>query len=221
MNETLEDITYLKEFECPVCYNKIKSRVIKTGRNKFIESSLDLRAKYEVVDPTLYDVIHCDCGYTAISKTFGKVSSVQRNLIKEGICSRYVKREFSSIRTIEDAITLYKLALLNAQVKRAGTGEIGLICLKLYWLHRDLNNQEEATRFLKFAADNIEDSISVGSLVGLDDDTAIYTIAALRNNLGEYDKALKLLGEIITSNTASSKLKEKALDLKEDIKGHK
>lgn len=219
-NSIVADVTYIKEMDCPVCMKKFKARFIKTGKNKLINTELDLRARYELVDPTIYDVWHCDCGYTALSKTFERVSKSQREQLKQQICSKYKKHELSEYLTIPEAIALYKLALLCANVKGVGTGETAMICLKIAWLSKDINDIVTYGIYIAYAGKYMEDALSDGSLrkLGIDDTTAMYTVAALQYTLGEKDKAMKMIGSIITDQSVTNRIKQKAVDLKYLIK---
>ena len=53
----------------------------------------------------------------------------------------------------------------------------------------------------------------------MDETTLDYLMANLARQVGKNDEALRILSKILVSNTANPKIKDKARDLKEAIKG--
>ncbi len=53
---------------------------------------------------------------------------------------------------------------------------------------------------------------------GMDEITVTYLTAELAFRLGKYRESLKLLSRILGNNNVSSRIKEKAVDLKEKIR---
>ena len=56
-------------------------------------------------------------------------------------------------------------------------------------------------------------------ICGMDETTLDYLMANLARQVGKNDEALRILSKILVSNTANPKIKDKARDLKEAIKG--
>lgn len=218
-----KDILYDKTYKCPVCQSHFKSKALKSGKNKLLKSDTDLKGYYDLIDPNLYEVIHCSCGYTAISQSFNIISPSQKKLIKEAICKHFKCVPLNEYRTIEDAIKLYKLALLNTIKKNGKNGEKGLICLKLAWLYRDLEDNENEMIFLEHALNGLSKALETEyfPLFYLEENTTIYIVANICHRLGNDQGALKWLSYLIFNKDLSTVLKQRVTDLKNEIKESK
>lgn len=87
---TEESFLLDKAVRCAVCDKVFKTKMIKSGRLKRLESDMDLRPRYEHIDTLKYSVISCPyCGYTAITRYFEHLSSMQVKMIKEKICVNF------------------------------------------------------------------------------------------------------------------------------------
>ena len=54
-------------------------------------------------------------------------------------------------------------------------------------------------------------------MCGMDEMTVEYLIAVLAMDVEDYDVASRLLGNVLTSHSATSRMKDKALDVKEEL----
>ena len=54
-----EDFLLDKGMQCPICDNIFKTRSVKNGRIRRLESDRDLRPRYEYIDTVKYDVSSC------------------------------------------------------------------------------------------------------------------------------------------------------------------
>lgn len=221
--ERLKQVTYDKEFECPVCSKIFKSKVIKTGKNRTIHTDIDLKSEYDIVDPLIYDIMHCSCGYTAMSKTFNKLTKTPVEKIRRNVCERYKEIPIGEFRSVKDAIFLYKIGIVNALAKDGSTGEYGMLCLRLGWLYRDLDDTENEMKYLSHANEKLSLSLQDGSYnkVGLDDNTLLYLISAINYKLGLFDESLKTLSSIVGRYDIPPRIKQKAIDLKYAIREEK
>ena len=119
-----------KNVECPVCDSTFRTRVVKTGRVRRLESDFDLRPRHPDVDTIKYDVVSCPyCGYTALNRFFTDLTRGQKMLIREGVCSKFHPAENGDEEkkitpySYDKAIDRYKLAFYNALVKKGRASE--------------------------------------------------------------------------------------------------
>lgn len=233
------DFIFDKNVQCPVCDKEFKSKTVKTGKPRLIGSDSDLRPKYSGIDSIKYDAIVCPhCGYAALSRFFGYMTSVQAKLIKDNISSQFDKLPETGITyTYDEAINRHKLALFNAIVKRAKISERAYTCLKIGWLYRgkkenldttlrDYNDQKadceaNEAEMIKNAYDGFVNSRAKEDfpICGMDEATFDYLLADLAARVGDYDSSMKFATAVIVSRTANVRLKEKARDLRDNIKG--
>ena len=233
------DFLFDKKVQCPVCDNEFKTKTVKTGKPHLIGSDPDLRPKYQGIDSVKYDVIVCPhCGYGALSRFFSYMTTHQAKLIHDNISVNFKGlAQTGDTYTYDEAIARYKLALLNTVIKKAKVSERAYTCLKLAWLYRgkaenlkpeepDYSKQKEECaknekEMLLNAYEGFVMSVSreLFPICGMDETTLDYLMANLARQVGKNDDALRILSKILVSNTANPKIKDKARDLKEAIKG--
>lgn len=236
-----EDFLLLKVVRCPICDGTFRTIQIKSGRTKRKEPDLDLRPRFEYIDTNKYDVASCPkCGFTAMHRYFGHLSSLQTKLIKEGVCDKFKTpptKEITELKsyTYDEAIELFKLALYTTVVKKGSNSEKAYSCLKIAWLLRgkieelsedkEKNNeaiavaQKEYLTFYTQAFDGFVKAMSSESypICGMDQSTVDLLIAAMAFNLGKYEYSSRFVSSLIVSKTAGPNIKNRAHDLKEKI----
>ncbi len=236
---TEEDYLLRKEMECPICDAKFPVLLVKTGKAKMIGQEFDLRPRHEGVDTIKYDVVSCpECGYSAMTKAFGPLSSTQRKWVREAVCDNYRGESFPVERetySYKEAIDRYKLALVCAMARRAKLSEKSYICLKISWLRRTeykalpenteeekaykTEVKEEIQGFYQQAYDGFKACMSKESppYYGMDSNTLEFMLANMAMYFKDYDFASQTVSRLLTSPNTNSRVKDKCLNLKEQI----
>lgn len=231
-----KDLIYDRNYDCPVCGEKITAKTMKSGKVKMIRTDNDLRSVFDGIDAYKYDVISCPlCGYASLIRYFKPMPEGQVKLIREKICQHIkIKPHVGDIYTYEEALEHYKVALACDIVKQAKNSEKAYTCLKAGWLLRgwaeslagkpeaaekirQLHAQEE--EYLKNAMEGFiaaEDTESF-PICGMDETTLDYLIATLAVRFGKYGVASKLISGILSRSSASSRMKDKARELKDVV----
>lgn len=221
---TLEEVLYDKTYVCPVCKTEFKTKAIRSGKNRLMNTDLDLKPYYDIVNPIFYECIVCEtCGYAALSKNFSTLTTSQIRWIKEQICTQYKTYHYPPIIEAKAAVSRYKLALLNSFIKKAKDGEKAYICLKLAWIYRDLKDEEQEILFLKHALTGFENAYNNERfpIFELGELTTAYIIADIHRRLKAYDKAMQWISYVILDKSVSLRLKTRALHLKGVIQDEK
>lgn len=231
------DMLFKKSCTCVVCDRQFKTLTVRSGKARLVESDRDLRPKYEDIEPLKYEVISCPyCGFSAVSRFFVPMASSQKKNVVEKICSKVKPLDANKdTYTYEEAMDRYKLALVNSVVKISKASEKAYTCLKTGWLVRSyietLENEEkpdrekieklldEEERNLKNAYDGFLHAIAEESfpICGMDEQTVNYLLAVLALRFGDFAVSRKLTASILTSKNASARLKDKALEIKEEL----
>lgn len=235
--EMLEsEMLFDKTYECPVCGKTVKSRTVRAGKAKLAGTDLDIRPRYEQIEPIKYDVVLCPkCGFAALSRFFQYVTPTQKKTIIAKISKNFKPPRESEIYTFEEAVERYKMALLSAIVKGAKPSEKAYICLKAGWLIRSWSESlnpampgvamkkkellEQENAFLNNALEGfINARQSEGfPMCGMDEMTVDYLIGALAVRFEKYDVASKMIAGILATPAANPRMKDKARDLKEIV----
>lgn len=229
------EMVFYKTYRCPVCDGQFKNLTVKQGKARLLGTDIDLKPNFADIETLKYDVCLCPvCGYASVERYFGKISAFQRKQILENI-SKSFKTVFPQNDTIsfDEAVIRYKFAILTCQVKGSKESEFGFLCLKLGWLYRayaaslnpsedeskikELNKQEDA--FLLKAMDYfvVARANEQSPICGMDEMTYDCLLAALMIRFERFSDAKRLLGSVITSRTASKRVKDKARELKDII----
>ncbi len=229
-----KDYIYDKTFTCVVCDKEFTSKIMKTGKTKLIGTDIDLRYRYEGIDSIKYDLVSCPrCGYSALARYFPNITTAQGKLIKANIYGK-VKLPALTGETYayEDLVERYKLALVCAIVKRAKDSEKAYICLKNAWLLRgyaeelewkneltEEMRQELKSQELEYIQNALDGFVSAAQkesypICGMDVLTVDYLIAALAFQVGKDNIAAKKISEILVSNAANDRVKNRARELK-------
>ena len=236
-----QEFLLAKSFECPVCYEKFTDLTMRSGKAKLVGSDRDLRPRYEHIDPVKYGIILCpNCGYAVLSRYFAPIAPTIQKLIKANISDAFIKRTNKpTTYTYEDAFERHQLCLANTIVKRAKDSEKADVCWKTAWVIRGMaeNLDKEAADyetklkelkaqeqdFLKHAFDGFINARTSENypISGMDEPTLDYLLASLAITFKQADVASRMISGILSSASANSRIKEKARDLKEELKNMK
>jgi hypothetical protein len=225
-----------RKYTCPICDSNITAKSVKSNSARFSETKMDLRPIYSNINVTKYDTVCChNCGYSALTKDFSKITATQRKLIHEKIQANFVPKDeiVCDSYSTELAITRLKMVLLCSISKGAKSSEIGNICLKISWLYEDLadelsdslpNYEEKKANYLKesdHAAMNAYDNLSNARMhedfpiAGMNETTLDYLLAYFAYKKDEYQKSMQFLSGVVSNRTTSPRLKDKSLELKD------
>jgi len=217
----IDDYIYAKKFHCPVCEVDFESFVAKDSKLRRVTTEYDLRPVYAPIEPMFYDVIVCDkCGYAAYRDSFDIIGALHIKRISEEISPNFKPTPYPKEPTIDEAIARHKLVLLNSIVKKSKDGERAYVCMKLTWLYRIKGDAENEKTFANLACEGFTKALAEehSPPAGLPESTVLYLIAAFSVFLEDYARAVRVLSDIITSPKTSKGMKERAMDLKDEIK---
>ncbi|WP_041701974.1 DUF2225 domain-containing protein [Gottschalkia acidurici] len=190
---------YSKKLTCPVCGNKFTSMKSMDSKLRVERIDSDFLTHYrgETI-PLKYSVFVCPkCGYSAVENSFDNMNTRKKQIIKDEITKKWVEKDYTKERTMQDAIMCYKLALYCGEVLQLKKVELASICLKIAWLYR-INNDENEKRFLKLSVELYEKSYSEEES-NMDELTLIYLIGNLYMRIGDIDQATNWMGKVISN----------------------
>lgn len=218
MSEELKPL-YDKKVKCPICSanyttKKMRSRFIRVEK---IDSDFFTHYKDKELNPIFYEVSVCPkCGY-AFADTFS--TSFPPNaieLIKSQITANWKERDLSEERTLEQAVDVYKLAILSGSLKQEKSVVMAGLCLRLSWLYRMLEEPVQEMRFMKLSLEKYKNSYIESDYIGtqLSEMRLIYLIGELSRRIGDRDEAVKNFSKVVNHKNRSfeTKLVEMARD---------
>lgn len=230
-----EDVLFDKSFQCPVCDNHFKTKAVRAGKLKMIDQDDELRPIYEYgIDPLKYDAVTCPkCGYTALTRYYTALTNSQLRTMKNEYCVHFkgIKEE-TPCMSYEGALIRHKLALVCGMKRNAKNSEKAYIFLKMAWLFRGemetlpensekyAELEQEEYECIQKAYEGFTVAFSKESfpMCGMDEVTLRYTMAVMAHRLGKMEEAVRMLASVLLSHTAPQRIKDKAYDLKQQIK---
>lgn len=231
-----EDFLFEKTYECPVCYKEFKEHTLRTGKARLLRTDMDLRPTFEGIEPLKYDVVQCkECGFTALTRFFVPMTVAQRKAVMDKVTPHFKRPEQKKLYSYDDAITRYRMALVNAVVKQAKASEKAYVCLRGGWLCKSYMEYMELSddisvdklsevkaleeEFIKNAYEGFVTAVQNESfpMCGMDESTLDYLMASLAIELKHLDVAAKLISKLLLSTDCNSRVKDKVRDLKDEV----
>ncbi len=215
---------FMRSEKCPICGTITKQPHYKARTYILQKTDYDLYSHYKGINPLYYGAKLCNsCGYANFSNIFEKPKNTLKIMREEynGVKKTWVPWNIPEENDIAYAIKLHKLVLMNyLNDKNILVGEVAYVCLKLYWLNKELGNTIERDRYRRLALDKftrsyMEQVFPVCNI--LDQDTAVYLIAILYFEEGNVKECKKWLSLLIQNELISAKLKKRVTDFKLDM----
>ena len=211
------DALYFLEKECAVCGEKFEVTCIRS-RLTLIKQDTDFCAYYKDINPYYYTVWACPhCGYAARDTDFAEVTTSMVTKIHEFLAGKEIKANLCGIRTREQAIVAYKLAIFYAELSGAKASSRAGLYLRLGWLYREGGLVDEESKVLANACECFDQALSqervpIGNLSEL---AVMYLIADLLRRTGQNEKAMLYLSRIVSSPLEESE--KRIADLARDL----
>lgn len=219
--EDPRSLLYDASTSCPVCGNKFQAKAVKSSAYRRQKSDSDFFIRYSSINPYFYEVSLCNvCGYAALKQDFEKIRDFQVELVQSKISPRWQGRHYPDVYDAKIALERYKLALLNSVVMEAKASRKSLICLRIAWMYRLLEDESNEQVFLKQALEGFNEAYTNEDfpISGMDKFTVMYLIGELNRRTGNFNEANLWFSKIITAPSASQKVKDMARDQRDIIK---
>lgn len=218
----MADALYYLEKKCAICEGKFEVTCVRS-RLSLIKQDTDFCAHYKEINPYYYTVWTCPhCGYAARDTDFAKIPVAMAAKVREFLSVRDVKASFTGIRTREQAVVTYKLAIFYSELIAAPASKMAGLYLRLGWLYRESGQVHEEKKMLAKACEYFEhalerESMPLGNMSEL---TVMYIISDLLWRIGESEKAKLYLSKVVSSPLAKEekRIADLARDLWQDIR---
>lgn len=231
------DYLFRKTHKCPICDNQFKSLAVRVGKIRAVGQDEDLRPVYKEFDPLKYEPVVCpDCGYASLERYFDSMMPLQAKYLREGVKSSFTGMNDGGTETYsyDTAIMRYKMVLYSDVAGKVKNSRKAYTCLKMSWVIRgkleneseqlsqkdrdDLKETEQECVEKAYEGYCLAFSSETFPMSGMDELTVLYLVAGLAFRLEKYREALQFLSRIMGNHNASTRIKNRALELKEKIR---
>ncbi len=203
MNKELYD----KKVGCPVCNKEHTTKKVRSSAIRMTKRDEDFCPYYNSENPLFYGVFVCpNCGYSSLESSFMKISNSEKEKIKTIITAKWNQRSFEKERTLEEAIEVYKLALLGHQIINSKGSIIGKICLRLAWFYRYTDDPREY-EFIKNTISSFEKAFTTERTDNeeFDEVTVFYLLGELNRRIEKYQDAIQWFDKTLKHKDIKSK----------------
>ncbi|GLC89539.1 DUF2225 domain-containing protein [Lysinibacillus piscis] len=207
---------YESHVDCKFCKKHFTTYKVRPNRYKITEEHSDFMPVYEGLNPLLYEVAVCPhCGFAyhkSMTRTYGPfMQLIEEIYIKELRKPMNICHE----RTIDDAITSFKLAYLVCRASMEEALLMANIALKIAWLYRLKNDTKSERRYLVAARDFYSKSFASNQEGS---ERILYLHAELSLRLGDISEAKKGFSRLISDQHVSVKHRKLAKNRWENYK---
>lgn len=205
----MENVYYTKDVKCPVCLFEFSTTKIRMNALKIDHKDEDFCIHYIEYNPVYYDIFVCPtCGYASSENSFDMLGSNEKDKLMKAFAGRRVERNFCGIRSYEDALDSYKIALYTAKLIGARKSNIAGLALKTAWMLRYANDENEEV-FLRMALDSYLDSYERESSTenNMDELTMIYLMGEISRRLGMYEESINWFSRLASHPDKNSNLR--------------
>ncbi|TBL74039.1 DUF2225 domain-containing protein [Paenibacillus thalictri] len=182
---------------CSNCEAEFKSSRVRPSFKKSSGSDTDFCLYYKEINPDYYVVRVCPfCGFASTESFSPNMNSAQKKLFQEKLGHNWSLRDYGGERSWDEALQVFKLALLCAQIKNEKERLIAGILHHIAWLYRHKNDGEQEKRFLQFALESYTRFFETeGNEVN--DARLMYLIGELNRRLGNYGPAVRWFSRVV------------------------
>lgn len=194
---------FQRHMTCPICLYTFDMVKMHANAPKVIKREADFFTTYDGENPMYYAVAVCpNCGYAAFENDYKDISDESKALIYEKVTKQWSHRNFGGYRNTQEALDVYKMALLCYTLTKGSNLILGKIAMRIAFLYRELNDPREKD-FIKHTVNAFEKAYTSENLSdSLEEEITLLFM------LGEFNRQLGNLRESIVWFTKALEIPE-------------
>lgn len=209
----MADLLFTVERTCKVCNKKFEATRVRSRLVK-VSQDTDFCSYYKNVNPYYYSVWVCPhCGYAAKDDHFEQITAENAEKISQFLAQKQVNVNLGGVRSREQAIAAYKLALFFAEMEGLAASHLAGLYLRLAWLFREGQDEEDEQVALSKAVEYYDQALSKERLPigGMTEPALTYMIGELLRRTGKQEQSLQYFSKVVAMPQA--KMEKKILDM--------
>ncbi|MCT4795900.1 DUF2225 domain-containing protein [Exiguobacterium alkaliphilum] len=212
---------FSKKVKCPYCLKESTTPRILSRHIRPQEVAKDGYTTYDGENPYLYEPAVCGHCHLVFHDSFDKVRKNNREALETEYFPRVNADVLAGDRTPEQVITLYKFAVMTAQLSGQKPSVVAMLGMRLVWMYRLTGNAKAEREWMKRTLDKyneVQETYTDQVRTGLPYDQLMLRIADLSAALGFYEEARRWYGILLGSKEVSERIRNQARDHWEDFR---
>ena len=212
---------FSKKVKCPYCLKESTTPRVLSRHIRPQEVAKDGYTTYDGENPYLYEPAVCGHCHLVFHDSFDKVRKNNREALETEYFPRVNADVLAGDRTPEHVITLYKFAVMTAQLSGQKPSVVAMLGMRLVWMYRLTGNAKAEREWMKRTLDKyneVQEGYTDQIRTGLPYDQLMLRIADLSAALGYYEEARRWYGILLGSKEVSERIRNQARDHWEDFR---
>lgn len=212
---------FSKKVKCPYCLKESTTPRVLSRHIRPQEVAKDGYTTYDGENPYLYEPAVCSHCRLVFHDSFDKVRKNNREALETEYFPRVNADVLAGDRTPEHVITLYKFAVMTAQLSGQKPSVVAMLGMRLVWMYRLTGNAKAEREWMKRTLDKyneVQETYTDQVRTGLPYDQLMLRIADLSAALGYYEEARRWYGILLGSKEVSERIRNQARDHWEDFR---
>lgn len=212
---------FSKKVKCPYCLKESTTPRVLSRHIRPQEVAKDGYTTYDGENPYLYEPTVCGHCHLVFHDSFDKVRKNNREALETEYFPRVNADVLAGDRTPEHVITLYKFAVMTAQLSGQKPSVVAMLGMRLVWMYRLTGNAKAEREWMKRTLDKyneVQETYTDQVRTGLPYDQLMLRIADLSAALGFYEEARRWYGILLGSKEVSERIRNQARDHWEDFR---
>ncbi|KDN59578.1 DUF2225 domain-containing protein [Exiguobacterium sp. AB2] len=212
---------FSKKVKCPYCLKESTTPRVLSRHIRPQEVAKDGYTTYDGENPYLYEPAVCGHCHLVFHDSFDKVRKNNREALETEYFPRVNADVLAGDRTPEHVITLYKFAVMTAQLSGQKPSVVAMLGMRLVWMYRLTGDAKAEREWMKRTLDKyneVQETYTDQVRTGLPYDQLMLRIADLSAALGFYEEARRWYGILLGSKEVSERIRNQARDHWEDFR---
>lgn len=212
---------FSKKVKCPYCLKESTTPRVLSRHIRPQEVAKDGYTTYDGENPYLYEPAVCGHCHLVFHDSFDKVRKNNREALETEYFPRVNADVLAGDRTPEHVITLYKFAVMTAQLSGQKPSVVAMLGMRLVWMYRLTGDAKAEREWMKRTLDKyneVQEGYTDQIRTGLPYDQLMLRIADLSAALGFYEEARRWYGILLGSKEVSERIRNQARDHWEDFR---
>lgn len=199
----LKDMLYYKKAACPICEANFQSPKVLSKYIQTLKIDNDFCQHYNLVNPLFYEINVCPvCGFAYNEEILSmRLRKEQSEAIKARLMAFWQEntlKDYSSVRTLEDAIETFLLAIFSLKSQHFKRSQLGMLYLKIAWLYRFKNETAQEQKYIEKALVNLAHAFEQENFSSIKSEiNTAYLLGVLNLNIGNNLEAARWLDRVL------------------------